>query len=346
MMVSTLFTSVDVVAMLEWSSAIVGVGVVIGLPIGLRRQGRRSHYDVERLDWRMPRLALLERPQASRARTLALDGHRDLSLASRDAAGRAYHATRDLVVSHDDIGPHARLRARAPRRRSALHRRHHGALRRPRLPRRPDHLHERTTRYRRPRTAGFGPAHDVEITRATRAGELQRAAVVAGFSRVVTLGYDDSGMKGWPQNDRPKAFMNADVGAVARTIAAILDEEYARVVVTYDENGFYGHPDHVMANVVTRAAIELAESRSASTTRSRRGRPRRSWSRGDGEGVSFPAWIVGRHPHRVRRHGGDDHGRADLRASQARGHRHPRFAGRQRRPRHDGRRTLYAALWY
>jgi LmbE family N-acetylglucosaminyl deacetylase len=105
---------------------------------------------------------------------------------------------------------------------------------------------------------GSDPHHDVLVTRATRAGELQRAAVVAGFSRVVTLGYDDSGMKGWTQNDAPTAFMNADVGAVARTIAAILDEEHASVVVTYDENGFYGHPDHIMANVVTRAALEVA----------------------------------------------------------------------------------------
>ena len=77
---------------------------------------------------------------------------------------------------------------------------------------------------------------------------------------MVTLGYDDSGMMGWPQNKNPNAFMNADVDAVARTIASIFDEEDARVVVTYDENGFYGHPDHIQANVVTRRAIELSSS--------------------------------------------------------------------------------------
>ncbi len=107
---------------------------------------------------------------------------------------------------------------------------------------------------------GSDPHHDLEVTRATRAAELQRAAVVAGYSRVVTLGYDDSGMTGWAQNDSPDAFMNADVGCVARTLAAVMDEEDASVVVTYDENGFYGHPDHVMANVVTRAALDLALS--------------------------------------------------------------------------------------
>ena len=68
MMVSTLFTSVNVVAMLEWSGAIVGVGVAVGLPIGLRRQGARPARDVDRGDWRMPRLALLERPKRSRGR--------------------------------------------------------------------------------------------------------------------------------------------------------------------------------------------------------------------------------------------------------------------------------------
>jgi LmbE family N-acetylglucosaminyl deacetylase len=140
---------------------------------------------------------------------------------------------------------------------------------------------------------GSDPLHDIEVTRATRASELQRAAIVAGFSRVVTLGYDDSGMTGWAQNDRPTAFVNADVSAVARTIASILDEEDASVVVTYDENGFYGHPDHIMANVVTRAALELAAS------------PRRLYfpvapkgvleefvAGATAQGVFLPAWIL------------------------------------------------------
>jgi LmbE family N-acetylglucosaminyl deacetylase len=100
--------------------------------------------------------------------------------------------------------------------------------------------------------------HDERQTKATRAQELQRSAEILGIARVVTLGYDDSGMMGWPQNKNPDAFMNANVDAVARTIASIFDEEDAKVVVTYDENGFYGHPDHIHANVVTRRAIELS----------------------------------------------------------------------------------------
>jgi LmbE family N-acetylglucosaminyl deacetylase len=108
--------------------------------------------------------------------------------------------------------------------------------------------------------SGDMEGHDARQTKATRASELQRSAQTLGFARVVTLGYDDSGMMGWPQNKNPDAFMNANVDAVARTIASIFDEEDARVVVTYDENGFYGHPDHIHANVVTRRAIELSSS--------------------------------------------------------------------------------------
>ena len=108
--------------------------------------------------------------------------------------------------------------------------------------------------------AGDVPGHDDFETQAVRAGELQRAAARLGYSRVVTLGYDDSGMQGWPANENPHAFMNANVDAVAATIASILDDERAAVVVTYDERGFYGHPDHIQANAVTRQAVTLASS--------------------------------------------------------------------------------------
>jgi LmbE family N-acetylglucosaminyl deacetylase len=107
---------------------------------------------------------------------------------------------------------------------------------------------------------GSHPDHDAVGTRATRAAELQRAADLIGYSRVVSLGFDDSGLPGWPQNSRPGAFVNVDAEVVARTLAALIDEVGASVVVTYDENGYYGHPDHVTANTVTRRAVELSES--------------------------------------------------------------------------------------
>ena len=105
---------------------------------------------------------------------------------------------------------------------------------------------------------GSHPDHDALGTRATRAGELVRAADLVGYSRVVTLGYDDSGLPGWAQNSRANAFMNVDVESAGATLAALFDEVGALVVVTYDENGFYGHPDHIAANAVTRRAVELS----------------------------------------------------------------------------------------
>ena len=107
---------------------------------------------------------------------------------------------------------------------------------------------------------GSDPDHETAKTRSVRAAELQRAAPIAGFERVINLGYDDSGMMGWVQNERPSAFWQVDVDAVGMVLAAICDEVEAAVVVTYGENGFYGHPDHVMANRVTRRAVELSRS--------------------------------------------------------------------------------------
>ena len=72
MMVSTLFSSVNVVSLLTWSGLVAGAGLVVGLPLGLRRARPKATYDVDRLDWRMPRLALLETPVPSRARRVLL----------------------------------------------------------------------------------------------------------------------------------------------------------------------------------------------------------------------------------------------------------------------------------
>jgi LmbE family N-acetylglucosaminyl deacetylase len=107
---------------------------------------------------------------------------------------------------------------------------------------------------------GDDPAHDTPATRATRAGELQTAARLVGFERLVNLGFDDSGMAGWPQNDASNAFANCHVEGTATVLASLFDDVGADVVLTYDETGFYGHPDHVMANRVTRRAVELASS--------------------------------------------------------------------------------------
>ncbi|MGH9020569.1 MAG: PIG-L family deacetylase [Acidimicrobiales bacterium] len=106
--------------------------------------------------------------------------------------------------------------------------------------------------------AGVEPGHDDLDTAATRAAELRRAADLIGVTRCVSLGFLDSGLPGWAANDDPRAFVNSDVERVAHTLAALFDEVSATVVLTYDADGFYGHPDHIQANRVTRRAVELA----------------------------------------------------------------------------------------
>ena len=72
MMVSTLFTGINVVKLLTALSVIGGMGLVIGLPIGLLRAPTKIHYDVNKRDWRTPRLTLLAPVPKTRARKILL----------------------------------------------------------------------------------------------------------------------------------------------------------------------------------------------------------------------------------------------------------------------------------
>jgi LmbE family N-acetylglucosaminyl deacetylase len=73
----------------------------------------------------------------------------------------------------------------------------------------------------------------------------------------VWLGYEDSGMTGWEQNSLPGAFCNASLDEAAHKLAAVLREENADVLTTYDWHGGYGHPDHIMVHKVGHRAAEL-----------------------------------------------------------------------------------------
>lgn len=94
-----------------------------------------------------------------------------------------------------------------------------------------------------------------------RRREALASAAVLGVHRVAWLGYRDSGMSGWAQNDEEGAFHRADLDEAARRLATILDEEDADVLVGYDWHGGYGHPDHVKVHAVTHRAAELAARR-------------------------------------------------------------------------------------
>ena len=100
--------------------------------------------------------------------------------------------------------------------------------------------------------------HDRAWVAGHRAEELARAAGILGIARVEMLGYPDSGMEGWSQNDEAGSFWSTPVADAAARLVPILLEERPQVVVTYDEIGFYGHPDHIQAHRVTRAALEAS----------------------------------------------------------------------------------------
>jgi LmbE family N-acetylglucosaminyl deacetylase len=93
-----------------------------------------------------------------------------------------------------------------------------------------------------------------------RMAELRRSAAALGVARVEHLGYADSGLGPEVAPDPPGAtrFVRADVEEAAARLAAILGEEQADVLLSYEPNGGYGHPDHKQVHIVGRRAAELA----------------------------------------------------------------------------------------
>lgn len=72
--------------------------------------------------------------------------------------------------------------------------------------------------------------------------------------------FRDSGMMGVPSNERSDCFWRADLLAAATELVPVIREVRPQVVVTYDDFGGYGHPDHIQAHRVTHYAVDLAES--------------------------------------------------------------------------------------
>jgi LmbE family N-acetylglucosaminyl deacetylase len=93
--------------------------------------------------------------------------------------------------------------------------------------------------------------------RSLRAAELEAAAAALGCSRLVRLGFPDSG---WRDSARPDAdvFSRLDVVRAAAPLVAVLREENADVLTTYDPAGGYGHPDHQQVHRVGAHAARCA----------------------------------------------------------------------------------------
>jgi len=94
--------------------------------------------------------------------------------------------------------------------------------------------------------------------------ELERACAALGVTDHRVLGgagrYRDSGMMGTPANDHPRAFWRADLDQAAGVLLEIIRETRPQVLVTYNEIGGYGHPDHIQAHRTAMRAVELADA--------------------------------------------------------------------------------------
>jgi N-acetyl-1-D-myo-inositol-2-amino-2-deoxy-alpha-D-glucopyranoside deacetylase len=95
-----------------------------------------------------------------------------------------------------------------------------------------------------------------------RIGELTAAMGALGVSDHRFLGgagrWRDSGMVGTPSTDNPDCFWQADLDQAVGELVKVIREVRPQVVISYDANGGYGHPDHIQAHRVTVGAFEAA----------------------------------------------------------------------------------------
>jgi N-acetyl-1-D-myo-inositol-2-amino-2-deoxy-alpha-D-glucopyranoside deacetylase len=94
--------------------------------------------------------------------------------------------------------------------------------------------------------------------------ELKDAMDALGINDFRFLGnesvkFRDSGMMGTEPNNRPDVFWQANLDDASAHLVKVIEEVKPHVLVTYDEIGGYGHPDHIQAHRVAMRASELAK---------------------------------------------------------------------------------------
>jgi len=97
--------------------------------------------------------------------------------------------------------------------------------------------------------------HDEQAVAQIRLSELRESAKILGVTHLELLGYHDSGMPDWDYRNRPDAFCNVPQELVAARIVALIEQYQPQVVVSYDADGAYQHPDHVHAARSAAAAV-------------------------------------------------------------------------------------------
>ncbi len=99
----------------------------------------------------------------------------------------------------------------------------------------------------------LGPHRVIELAAAMAALGVTDHRFLGGMGR-----YRDSGMIGTPANERPECFWRADLVEAATHLVTVIREVRPQVLLTYDEFGGYGHPDHIQAHRVATYAVALA----------------------------------------------------------------------------------------
>jgi N-acetyl-1-D-myo-inositol-2-amino-2-deoxy-alpha-D-glucopyranoside deacetylase len=99
----------------------------------------------------------------------------------------------------------------------------------------------------------LGPHRVTELADAMRELGVTDHRFLGGAGR-----WRDSGMMGTPSNDRADAFWHADLLEATTELVGVMREVRPQVLVTYDDNGGYGHPDHIQAHRVATYGASLA----------------------------------------------------------------------------------------
>jgi LmbE family N-acetylglucosaminyl deacetylase len=103
--------------------------------------------------------------------------------------------------------------------------------------------------------------HDEAQVAQLRLSELRESCKILGVTDLELLGYHDSGMPDWDYKDRPDAFCNIPTADVADRIGGLIERYRPQVVITYDAEGPYQHPDHVHAAEATVAAVAASTAK-------------------------------------------------------------------------------------
>jgi len=107
------------------------------------------------------------------------------------------------------------------------------------------------------KTDGLGSHRFIELGNAMAELSVSDWRLLGGAGK-----YRDSGMIGTPPNERLDNFWRSDLLEAAKHLVEIIREVKPQVLITYDDFGGYGHPDHIQAHRVAHYARELAAAKS------------------------------------------------------------------------------------